>query len=270
VLVALSSIRADVQAQPRGTINTDIIAEYSEAMILGAEFPPLIVFRDGDKHWLADGFHRFYAYQGCERTEVECDVREGDLRDATLYSAGANAAHGLRRTNEDKRRAVMKLLSDSKWVKWSDHDIARRCAVSQPFVGSLRPARPADTNNGYQYEPRTFTHSKTGKPTTMNTASIGRRDSREEPPTLVPRAQADGEEDRRIPINMTQGDTSIYDNLSEIERCFERLPGFPQIAAMECPHRLRHVFNADRFAEIGEWFLELSKAWKESINVAAE
>ncbi|MGT2479599.1 hypothetical protein ACU4GR_13540 [Methylobacterium oryzae CBMB20] len=36
--------------------------------------------------------------------ELPCEVRQGGLRDAILHSAGANAAHGLRRTNADKRR----------------------------------------------------------------------------------------------------------------------------------------------------------------------
>ena len=33
-------------------------------------------------------------------------------------------------TNEDKRRAVMTLLADEEWGKWSDNEIARRCEVS--------------------------------------------------------------------------------------------------------------------------------------------
>ena len=77
----------------------------------------------------------------------------------------------MRRTNEDKRRAVTRLLEDAEWAAWSDREIARRAGVSQPFVGSMRESH---TDNGYQYEPRTFIHPKTGQPTQMSTANIGR------------------------------------------------------------------------------------------------
>ena len=50
----------------------------------------------------------------------------------------ANQPHGLRRTNEDKRRAMMTILEDGAWCGWADNEIARRCAVSQPFVGKMR------------------------------------------------------------------------------------------------------------------------------------
>jgi hypothetical protein len=60
------------------------------------------------------------------------------LRDAVLHSVGANATHGLRRTNEDKRRAVETLLNDEKWYLWSDRQIARQCQVSHSLVSKIR------------------------------------------------------------------------------------------------------------------------------------
>jgi hypothetical protein len=59
-------------------------------------------------------------------------------RDAILYAVCANASHGLKRTNRDKRNAAMTLLKDPKWSAWSDGEIARRCAVTQQFVSKLR------------------------------------------------------------------------------------------------------------------------------------
>ncbi len=38
-------------------LNDGIVAEYAEAMLDGAKFPPVIVYRDGAVHWLADGYH---------------------------------------------------------------------------------------------------------------------------------------------------------------------------------------------------------------------
>jgi hypothetical protein len=33
---------------------------------------------------------------------------------------------------------VMKVLQDTEWSSWTDAEISRRCAVTQPFVGKLR------------------------------------------------------------------------------------------------------------------------------------
>ena len=71
-------------------------------------------------------------------TRILADIRQGTRRDAILYSCGANAAHGLPRTNEDKRRAVRKLLEDTEWMFWSDVKIAEVACVSHDFVSRLR------------------------------------------------------------------------------------------------------------------------------------
>jgi hypothetical protein len=65
-------------------------------------------------------------------------VRTGSRRAAMLFSVGANAAHGMRRTNADKRRAVETLLADAEWAAWSDNQIAKACGVSDHFVGALQ------------------------------------------------------------------------------------------------------------------------------------
>lgn len=57
--------------------------------------------------------------------------------DAILFSAGANAAHGYPRTNQDKRNDVLRLLNDEEWGQWSDREIARACVVSPDTVGRI-------------------------------------------------------------------------------------------------------------------------------------
>ena len=65
-------------------------------------------------------------------------------------------------------------MSDPEWSHWSDREIAKHCRVSHTFVQKLRP-EPAHTGNVSSIpEARTFTHHKTGQPTTMATANIGR------------------------------------------------------------------------------------------------
>lgn len=167
--VQTDRIRTDGGTQPRCQINMFVVDEYAEAIEAGAEMPPPVVFFDGEDYWLADGFHRFRAYAKLGRESIPCDVNQGDRRDAVLHSVGANADHGLRRTNDDKRRAVETLLRDREWSKWSDNEIARRCNVSQPFVSKLRGSLITVISEPGE---RTYT-DKHGNVTTMNTANIG-------------------------------------------------------------------------------------------------
>lgn len=135
--IEISKIRTDGGTQPRARIDDQIVSDYANAMKDGDQFPPVEVFFDGSNYWLADGFHRLAAARWI-KAEIAITIHQGSLEDAILYSAGANATHGLRRSNEDKRRSVMRLLSHTEWQSWSDREIARRCRVSKTFVNNLR------------------------------------------------------------------------------------------------------------------------------------
>lgn len=136
--VDIAKIRMDGGTQPRAKLFEEVVADYAEDMKQGAEFPPVVIYYDGEEYWLADGFHRVRAKEAIGAKEVTAEVHLGTQRDAVLHSVGANAAHGLRRTNADKRRAVNRLVRDREWRKWSDREIARRCGVSNSFVGDVR------------------------------------------------------------------------------------------------------------------------------------
>jgi hypothetical protein len=128
------------------------------------------VFKDGNDYWLADGFHRFLAHSRAGKTSIYEEIRIGTKRDAILYSVGANHEHGLRRTNADKRSAVMLVLSDAEWSAWSDNEIAKRCYVSVSFVGDVRKSIYSPTIDS---DVRTF--ERNGKTYQQNTANIGRK-----------------------------------------------------------------------------------------------
>ena len=175
-------IRIDGGTQPRAHLNPETVTEYANAMADdGCVFPPVTVFYDGADYWLADGFHRVAASKEAGFADIDADIRQGTRRDAVLFSVGANADHGLRRTNEDKRRAVLTLLNDSEWSKWSNVDIAKRCGVSDMTVLRLRPT-VSPPQSGSEPETRTYT-TKHGTVATMQVGNIGRtREPREEPP----------------------------------------------------------------------------------------
>jgi uncharacterized ParB-like nuclease family protein len=135
----IASIRLDGGTQSRASLNAQTIGEYSEAMTAGAQFPPVVVFYDGKTRWLADGFHRVNASLKLGRDRIACDVRQGGQRDAVLFSVTANATHGLRRTNADKRHAVELLLRDAKLSRQkSDRAIGELCGVDHKTVAKRR------------------------------------------------------------------------------------------------------------------------------------
>jgi hypothetical protein len=136
--IKITDIIAEVDVQSRVGLNNDFIDEYAEDLELGAEFPSVDVFYDGTYYFLTDGFHRYGAYKKVGKESITANIHHGTRRDAILFSVGVNAKHGIRRTNADKQRAVRKLLDDDEWAKMSDGEIAKHCAVSQPFVSKLR------------------------------------------------------------------------------------------------------------------------------------
>jgi hypothetical protein len=140
VRVRIELLRLDGGTQVRAAINETIVQEYREAMQTGVNFPPVVAFFDGQVHWLADGFHRVQAAVASGRDEFEVDLRPGTREDAVWYACAANQAHGLRRSNADKRKAVEVALRSPKAQALSDRAIAEHCGISHNFVGEVRRA----------------------------------------------------------------------------------------------------------------------------------
>jgi hypothetical protein len=140
VITVLSPTRihCDGGTQARVMLDAKTISEYAEQIAAGAKFPEPVVYYDGKDYWLGDGFHRVYAHIQAGTKKIPCEVRGGGKREAVLYAVGANAIHGLKRTNADKHRAVEMLLIDKDWGRNSDRWIAERCAVTHPFVRRIR------------------------------------------------------------------------------------------------------------------------------------
>ena len=138
-ILSLALVKIDRSStQVRATLCEETAEEYAETLRNGALFPPVIVFFDGSKYWLADGFHRIRAHEIAGRLYIDAEVRTGTKRDAILYAVGANVQHGLRPGRQDIRRAVTLLLTDAEWSMWADREIARRCGVSGWLVGQVR------------------------------------------------------------------------------------------------------------------------------------
>lgn len=170
--INIKTIRIDGGTQSRVEINNEIVTEYAEAIKTGSEFPAVVVFNDGVDNWLADGFHRFHAHNQAGKTSIAVDVRPGTVRDAKLFSFGANGRHGQRPTNADKRKSVSEMLADSEWATWSQHKIADTCGVSVSFVSKM--VHEAASIHGEQIKPAIRTVERNGKTYEQNTTNIGK------------------------------------------------------------------------------------------------
>ena len=141
ILPGMIIFDAGTQARTKTDIKT--CEAYIESMKHGANFPPLEVFSDGtsDRYILADGFHRLQSHMSFRPNEpIQCCVHFGTLEDAQWFAITANKTHGLRRTNEDKRKAVkMALLHQkSRDEEMSDRTIAEVVGVSDRMVNGVR------------------------------------------------------------------------------------------------------------------------------------
>lgn len=158
--LALDVLVLDDDVQVRLRIDHETVLSYAQAMLNDTKFPPIIVFDDGGRFYVADGFHRVLAritardelgrqlregliegkrwYDLMDHLSViAADVRTGTKRDAVFFACGANDVHGLRRTRQDVERAVLHLLNDPEWGKMSQRQIAEAAGTTAPTVGNI-------------------------------------------------------------------------------------------------------------------------------------
>jgi len=137
-LIWMADINSECTTQTRVMACQDTIDSYADAMRDGVEFPPIEVYFDGETYWIADGWHRFWASLAAGLEEIEALVHQGTEMDALEAGCGANATHGLRRTNADKRHAVAICIERLGYAEKSDRVIADKCAVSPTTVARVR------------------------------------------------------------------------------------------------------------------------------------
>lgn len=134
-ILNVSEIRAEQDLQPRCGMTQEVIEEYSEIL---DQLPPIDVVYDGVDYWLWDGWHRLDAAIEAGVDTITANVVEGTREDAAMLAVSANAKHGLRRTNADKRRAVQLALRLEKgpdvirqrpsWPLWCESSVCFGCS----------------------------------------------------------------------------------------------------------------------------------------------
>ena len=113
-------LETDAGTQSRLAPNEEVILDYMELIeASGTEwpFPPVVVFHDGSRYMVADGFHRVLGATKTKRASIPCTVHKGTATDARIFAMTANDSHGLRMTRADKRSCVEWLLDNSKMTQ---------------------------------------------------------------------------------------------------------------------------------------------------------
>ena len=208
----IASIRVDGGTQPRAVLDFDAIEDYADAMGAGMQFPPVTVFYDGESYWLADGFHRIKAAYAAGFDTAACDIHQGTLEDAQWYSLGANRINGLRRTTEDKQRAVKAALVHGHGTALSDTRIARHVGVDQKTVTNWRRQLQAS-----QEIPKMASRAVTrnGKVYQQNTSNIGKRKT----PRSRARAAENATPSIAIPQQTGSGLDALLRGINTIAAC---------------------------------------------------
>lgn len=137
--LAVDAVQLDTSIQCRAAIDTTLVSEYAERMAAGDTFPPIDVYGAKAKCWIGDGWHRTLAALQCGAESTAANLHPGGRVEALKHALGANALHGHRRTNADKRRCVKIALRE--FPKLSSRAVAKMCGVSPGFVDCIRPSQ---------------------------------------------------------------------------------------------------------------------------------
>ena len=138
--LSIDQIMVSKRTRVRVRVDKDTVKQYSESIKSGATLPPITVYaKEGSSRYiLADGEHRILALQMLGKKTIGCEVKEGGVPEARRHALGANAEHGLRRTDKDRRRAVNIAFDDPQFDELSNRDIAKICRVSHSLVNNMR------------------------------------------------------------------------------------------------------------------------------------
>jgi len=145
MMIELSAIELDTSIQCRAVIDTGVINDYAERMTEGDVFPPVELFGTTAKCWIGDGWHRALAAKSIECDVIAAKLNPGGRAEALKHALGANALHGQRRSNADKRRCVEIALRE--FPQMSSRALAKMCGVSPDFVARVRPSEQVSSND---------------------------------------------------------------------------------------------------------------------------
>lgn len=134
--VRLEEINIAAGTQVRLEVSVDTVADYAEAMERGVKFPPVVLFHDGKRYHVADGFHRILAATRKKFVDIDALVFAGTNANALWFALGANKANGLRMSRGDIRNAIEIALK--MWPEKTQQEIADQIGCSQNYVSEIQ------------------------------------------------------------------------------------------------------------------------------------
>ena len=108
--VKINKIVVDKNLYPRDNWSFQTAYGYSQAMVAGAKFPPVVLSLSRGKYYLVDGRHRIEALKLLKETEMPAEIFVGWSRQKIFEEAvKRNITHGKALTVHEKRAAALKL-----------------------------------------------------------------------------------------------------------------------------------------------------------------
>lgn len=168
----LTNIDRDETIQCRAAVSLETVQSYADDMTEGAKFPPVDLYGTKDKAWIGDGWHRIEAADLLEWKSIPAVLHQGGRVDALKHALSANALHGQRRTNADKRKCVQVAMRE--FPKLSSREIAELCGVGNQMVSEMR------------------------KVCDSHTSTVTGKDGKQYPATRAPKAEDEADEKPRV------------------------------------------------------------------------
>ena len=234
----------------------DAVEELQDAYKSGRPVPPPQVFGYKcdrvPKFFLADGAHRVEALVRNKQTQAECYCKwcgskaEAE-REAYKFALGANTTHGVKRSNEDKRKAVVTALSRPEYAGATVRVVADACGVSHQFVSTVQSEIGAG-NSGLNKPPVV-------KSEPQSDAGVPHQSEASEP---EPRRAADALPPERATAHQTDQyvDTLDDDELDDEPIADDVVVPVDQVGTPIPPHLLGVFEGRKAFKMVHEYFVK--------------
>jgi len=171
ISIKLDELTAESKYQLRVREDSSAIKDLASAYEDGETIPPIEVVDTGNELIIVDGFHRYAAAFEAGLDSIECVVTMGTEREAFTLSLGANANNkALKRTNADKRKAVISALQDEIFMNLSARELASICKVSHTVVNRIKSEREESGNVSTLNPPEIEEDIESEESTTMEPA----------------------------------------------------------------------------------------------------
>lgn len=143
----IQDLTFDPELQIRVKIDDERIAQYAECMATEEDmktFPPVEIFYDGVKYWLADGHHRRAAAEMAGHSRIWAVIKSGTHDDALWAAIVGNGKQGFGLTKADRKRAIR--LAITRWPDRSNVMLAEAIGCSDMTIKRHRDAISTSTN----------------------------------------------------------------------------------------------------------------------------